>query len=137
MNEFKTLQNIFSKTGDSELKQYLYNNGKIFLEVELYDNDILSMEFETEILYCKNIDLKTPFNIGYFDCIKLSDVLKVENNHYSFSGNFIDLMKAQRSKFNLAFGLNVQYYTHIIIFANSSINLAFVVNEKDNYKISI
>ncbi len=61
MSEFKNiLQKFFSKTGDSELKQYSYNNGKISLEVELYDDNILNMEFKTEILYCKNIELRTP-----------------------------------------------------------------------------
>ncbi len=138
MDEFRdTLQNFFSKTGDSELKQYSYINGKISLIVELYDDDILQMEFETENLYCKNFELRTPFNIGYFECTKLSDLLKVENNHYSFSGNFIDLMKAQRNKLSMAFGLNVQHYTHLITFVNSSISIAFIVNEKSNYKILI
>lgn len=139
MSEFKNiLQTFFSKTGDSELKQYSYSNGKISLEIELYDdNDILQMEFETEILYCKNIELRRPFNIGYFECIKLSDVLKVENNHYSFSGNFIDLMKAQKNKFSLAFGLNVQNYTHLITFANSSITIAFIVDAANEYKLFI
>jgi hypothetical protein len=136
-NYTKELNNIFSKTGDSELKKYSYNNGKISLEVELDDDNILNMEFETEILYCKNIELRTPFNIGYFECIKLSDVLKIENNHYSFSGNFIDIMKAQRNKFNLAFGLSVENYTHLITFSNSSLTLAFVVNEKNNYKYEL
>lgn len=138
MNEFKNvLQDFFSKTGDSELKKYSYANGKITLEVELYDEDILNMEFETEILYCKNIEQRTPFNIGYFECLKLSDVLKIENNHYSFSGNFVDIMKLQRNKLNLAIGLNEQNYTHLITFSNSSIILAFLVNEKDIYNINI
>ncbi len=138
MNDFKNiLQNLFSKTGDSELKQYLYSHGKISLTAELYDDDVLQMEFETEILYCKSFELKTPFNVGYFECIKLSDVLKVENNHYSFSGNFVDLMKAQKSKFSLAFGLSVQHYTHLITFLNTSISLAFIVNEKNDYKVLI
>jgi hypothetical protein len=135
MNEFKNkLEVLFSKTGDSKLKKYSYKNGKIYLEVELYDDDLLNMVFETEILYCKNIEQRTPFNIGYFECIELSDVVNVENNHYVFSGNFVDIMKAQKNKYNLVFGLNIQNYTHLITFSNSSINLAFVVNEKNNFK---
>jgi len=135
MEDFKNiLQKKFSKSGDSELINYHYKNGKISLNVKLDENDILNIQFKTEILYAKNIELRPPFNIGYFECIKLSDVLKVENNHYSFSGDFVDIMKAQRKKINLAFGLSVNNYTHLINFCNSSINLAFIVNENDNYK---
>lgn len=132
-NFTEDLQDVFSKTGDSKLKNYLYKNGRIYLEVELYDDDVINMEFETEVLYCKNIEQRIPFNIGYFECIKLLDVLKVENNHYTFSGDFIDIMKSQKSKLNLVFGLNIQKYTHLITFSNSSVNLAFVVNERNNY----
>lgn len=135
MDDFtKNLQEIFSKTGDSELKNYTYKNGKINLEIILYDDDVLNIEFETESLYCKNIIQKTPFNIGYLKCQKLSDVLTIENNHYSFSGNFVNLMKAQKNKLNLAFGLNIQKYTHLITFSNSYINLAFIINENDDFK---
>ncbi|WP_449397590.1 hypothetical protein [Chryseobacterium wanjuense] len=138
MKDFKNiLQEKFSKTGDSELISYLYKNGKISLDVRLEENDILNMQFETEILYSKNIEQRAPFNIGYFECIKLSDVLKIENNHYSFSGSFVDIMKAQRNKINLVFGLPVSNYTHLITFSNNSVNLAFVINEKNNYKFDI
>ncbi|SEN12488.1 hypothetical protein SAMN05421856_1244 [Chryseobacterium taichungense] len=135
MIDFKNiLQKKFSKSGDSELIGYSYENGKISLDIKLEEDDILNIQFETEILYAKNIELRSPFNVGYFECIKLSDVLKIENNHYSFSGGFVDIMKAQRKKINLAFGLPISNYTHLITFCNSSINLAFIVNENNNYK---
>lgn len=138
MNDFtKELQLIFSRTGDSELKNYFYESGKITLDVILFDDDILRMVFETEIIYCKKIEQRLPFNSGYFECIKLSDVLKTENNHYIFSGDFSDIMKAQKTKMNLVFGLNIQKYTHLITFSNNSIILAFIVNDKDSFSINI
>lgn len=138
MDHFKNkLKDFFLETGDSELEKYTYENGKIFLTIKLFNENILNIEFKTEILYCKNIEQRTPFNIGHLDCIKLSEVLIIENNHYSFSGGFVDLMKAQRNKYTLALGLNINNYTHIITFSNSSIILAFLIHEKDNcgYKI--
>ncbi|MFC7346929.1 hypothetical protein ACFQO9_09405 [Chryseobacterium zhengzhouense] len=138
MNDFtKKLQTIFSRTGDSELKNCTYKNGKINLEVLLYDDDILNLEFKTEILYCKNIIQKSPFNIGFLKCVKLSDIIMVENNHYIFTGNFIDMLKAQKNKLSLAFGLNIQKYTHLITFSNDTINVAFIVDEKDVFNYSI
>lgn len=138
MKDFtQKLQKIFSNTGDSELKKYSYSNNKISLEAELFEGDILNIEFETEVLYCKNIEQRTPFTIGYFDCIKLSDVVNVENNHYTFSGGFIEIMKAQKSKLNLVFGLSIKDHTHLITFSNSAILLAFVVNEKNSFKCEI
>ncbi|WP_029299036.1 hypothetical protein [Chryseobacterium hispalense] len=138
MNNFiEDVQNAFSKTGDAELKNYLYKDGQIKLEVLLFDDDILNLEFETEILYCKKFEQKSPFNKGYFKCVRLSDILTIENNHYTFSGSFSDVMKAQKTKLNLAFGLNIQNYTHLITFANSTINLAFIVNDKKKYVCKI
>jgi len=137
MKDFtEELQKIFSNTGDSELKRYSYRNNKISLEAELFDGDILNIEFETEILYCRNIE-RTPFTIGYFECVKLSDIVKVENNHYTFSGGFVEIMKAQRNKLNLVFGLSIKENTHLITFSNSTVNLAFVVNEKNDFKCEI
>ncbi|WP_143152310.1 hypothetical protein [Chryseobacterium arachidis] len=60
-------------------------------------------------------------------------MLKIENNHYTISGDFVDIMQAQRNKFTLALGLNIKKYTHLIIFSNYSINLAFIVDEKSNF----
>ncbi|MFP7658458.1 hypothetical protein [Chryseobacterium proteolyticum] len=136
-NFTEEIQNIFSKTGDSELKNYFYKNNQIKLEVLLFDDETLNMEFETEILYCKNFEQKSPFNKGYFKCVELSSVLEINNNHYTFSGNFSDIMKAQKAKINLAFGLNIQNYTHLITFSNSTVNLAFIINYKNRYKCNI
>ncbi|WP_431612019.1 hypothetical protein [Chryseobacterium sp. 'Rf worker isolate 10'] len=135
MNDFtNNLKVIFSKTGDSQLQRCIYNNGKINIDVNLFDDELLEMEFLTEIVYIRKINQINPFNIGYFNCIKLSEVLEIENNHYTFSGDFISIMKAQKNKLNLALGLNVSKYSHMIIFSNSEINLAFIVSEKDAYK---
>lgn len=135
MENFKEkINEIFSKTGDSILKNYVFSKNIIKLEVELYEGNILNLEFKTELLYIRNIEQKKPYFTGYLDCIKLSEVLEIENGHYSCSGDFVNIMKAQRKKFNLAFGLNVKDYTHLISFLNSSTNLAFIVNENDNYK---
>lgn len=138
MDHFKNkLKELFSKTGDSELKKSTYENGKFFLTLKLFNENILKLEFKTETLYCKNIEQRTPFNIGHLDCTKLSDVLIIENNHYSLSGGFVDLMKAQRNKYTLALGLSLNNYTHIITFSNSSIILAFLIHEKENYEYEI
>lgn len=135
MSDFiNTLGSIFSKTGDSTLKNCIYHNGKINIQIELFDDELLNMEFLTEFLYRKDIEMKSPFNKGYFRCIKLSEVLNIENSHYTVSGDFITIMKTQKSKLNLALGLSVNKHTHIITFSNSEIVLAFVVNDKDSYK---
>ncbi|WP_449389301.1 hypothetical protein [Chryseobacterium lineare] len=135
MEDFiNTLGSIFSKTGDSTLKNCSYQNGKINIQIELFDDELLNMEFLTEFLYRKNIDMKAPFNKGYLKCIKLSEVLNIENNHYTVSGDFITIMKTQKSKLNLALGLSANKYTHIITYSNNEIVLAFVVNDKDSYK---
>ncbi len=135
MEDFiNTLGSIFSKTGDSTLKNCIYHNGKINIQIELFDEELLNMEFLTEFLYRKNIDMKAPFNKGYLQCIKLSEVLNIENNHYTVSGDFIAIMKTQKSKLNLALGLSANKYTHIITYSNNEIVLAFVVNDKDSYK---
>ncbi|GEM_PF-3289854 len=135
MDNFTNKLNVvFSKTGDSQLQSCIYSNGKVNIKVNLFDDELLEMEFLTEILYRREINLSAPFNIGFFNCIKLSNVLKVENNHYTFSGDFITIMKAQKNKLNLALGLNANKYTHMITFSNSKINLSFIVSEDDIYK---
>jgi hypothetical protein len=135
MDNFTNKLNVvFSKTGDSQLQSCIYSNGKVNIKVNLFDDELLEMEFLTEVLYRREINLSAPFNIGFFNCIKLSNVLKVENNHYTFSGDFITIMKAQKNKLNLALGLNANKYTHMITFSNSKINLSFIVSEDDIYK---
>ncbi|MGG7436742.1 hypothetical protein [Chryseobacterium arthrosphaerae] len=138
MNDFtNNLKVFFSKTGDSQLQKCIYNNGKINIGVNLSNDELLEMEFLTEIVYIRKINQINPFNIGYLNCIKLSQVLDVENNHYTFSGDFISIMKAQKNKLNLALGLNINKYSHMITFSNSEINLAFIISEKDAYKCNI
>ena len=126
------LNEIFIKTGDSILKDYIISNGMIKIELELDDGSYIFLTFQTNMAYFDKIDAdkNEHKNIGFMEYKKLENILKMENNYYvNYENEFKKIMKLTKNKYHLALGLKNDEANYIIYFHGYDIKIAFIVKE--------
>lgn len=109
------LEELISKTGDSELLELKYNCNKNLLEFTL-ELDVIDEIFSFEVV-TNEIRFGTipPRNrVCFIQLIELSDKLATANGIYIPASDFGKLMIETRQGFNLVYGKRVTEVSHIL-----------------------
>ncbi len=127
-----TIDELVSKTGDSELLELKYDCAKNFLEFIL-DIDVLDQVISFEVV-TKEIRFGNP-SLKIKNChlrlISLTDNLSTANDIYIPSVDFGKFMNETRKGFNLAFGKRVTEISHILTLIGSDIFFIAAIENKN------
>lgn len=105
-----TLEEIISRSGDSTLLGYFFDNGLLEVRLEHDELDqILTLRIPTDFVYGRALPKDTNDNIlnCRLELIRLTDVLNIEKGFYVPSLDFGGFMQEVRQGFSLAYGHKV------------------------------
>lgn len=104
----KTFEELVSKSGDSQLKHYRFQNGIATLKLELYEDvSTVRIDFPTKLVFAQTLDFTDTHDINLIcrlEIIALETVLRTQHGYYMSPTDFADVMKETRRGLSLAYG---------------------------------
>jgi hypothetical protein len=134
-----TLDEIVSKSGDSEFLQYCYDDGKLIVELEIDELDMLAVfNISTKTVTATSIsDKDLPYRTCYINLFKLSETLTRDKGRYLPATDFPTLMKHEREGINLAYGKKVDEVEFILQFRGTEVILACLIENKGDIQVNL
>lgn len=130
------LEELISKTGDSELLELKYNCETNLLEFTL-ELDIIDEMFSFQVVTSEIRFGKIPTRnrVCYIKLTELSDKLTTANGIYIPATDFGKLMIETRQGFNLVYGKRVTEISHILSLIGSDTLFIAAIQSKGAIKI--
>ena len=134
-----TLEEIVAKSGDSEFLRYYYDDGKLIVELELDELDVLAIfNIRTKAIIATSIsDKDLPCRICYINLFKLSETLTRDKGRYLPANDFPTLMKHEREGINLAYGKKADDVEFILQFRGAEVLLACLIGNKGDIQVNL
>ncbi|MBP7282734.1 MAG: hypothetical protein KBA66_14220 [Leptospiraceae bacterium] len=129
------LEELISKTGDSELLELKYDCNKNLLEFTL-ELDVIDETFSFEVV-TKEIRFGTipeRNRICYIQLLDISDKLATANGIYMPASDFGKLMQETRKGFNLVYGKRVTEVSHLLSLVGSDKLFIAAIQSKEAIK---
>lgn len=132
---FSEFFDFISKTGDSYIKGYQISNGIVIINLILDDNSEIIIELESNYFFIDKLSEIQLENTGFFQCIKISDYLEIENGFYISKTSFSELMKLRKLKLTLAIGNLAKDFDYIINYYGYKNIISFLINSNKLVKV--
>ncbi len=134
----KDVSELISKSGDSQLIDYIFRDEILTIEMELDGIDaIVNFSVKTHIVSGHRVlDGHPSHKACFLDYIHIEDVLKTINDYYIAPPDFVSLMKQKREGLNLAYGEKKNKGNGIFQVRNHCFILACFVHTKDDIIIN-
>lgn len=134
-----SIDELISKSGDSELVKYTYSNGRLSIEIELDELDKLGVLGIFTNTISSDCTLKESLSSRtcYMVLVEVNNVLNVKNGYYVPPAQFSTLMKHEREGINLAYGKKNNQVKYVFQIRNSEVLLACLVKNKEDIDIKL
>lgn len=129
------LEDLIKKSGDSELIDFSYLNGKLLITLELYQLDVkVRFHIHTGTLYSRPEVLIMPISdrTCYIKLVRLNDVLDKINGFYMAPAELEDLIKDGKAGINLAYGKRDNTAKYLFQIRSAQVIIACLVGSKED-----
>ena len=129
-----SIDELISKSGDSELVKYTYSNGRELDELDkLGVLGIFTNTMSSDCTSKESISSRTC----YMALVEVNNILNIKNGYYVPPTQFSTLMKHEREGINLAYGKKSNQVKYVFQIRNSEVLLVCLVKDKKDIDIKL